>query len=171
MWRKTENEDQPVRMTFGVHSFCSCFVGESAGYVWQFKIRILNLCDLATEHQSSLLIMLHLISWRVGVALLSDCILFCAVCSESGRKLNRGLATRLQFCVSYDLRKAKFNLINIGACVYVHVCACVCGGRGRSSTSLLALYVILNELLYLSESPEVPFALFLVLAMYGCNSM
>ena len=31
---------------------------------------------------------------------LSDCILFLAVCTESDRKLNRGLSTTLQFCVS-----------------------------------------------------------------------
>ena len=26
---------------------------ESAGYVWQFKIRILHLCGLSKEHQNS----------------------------------------------------------------------------------------------------------------------
>ena len=31
---------------------------------------------------------------------LSDCILFLAVCTESDRKLNGGLSTMLQFCVS-----------------------------------------------------------------------
>ena len=35
---------------FGDHSFCSCFVGESAGYIWQFKIRILTLCAESIEH-------------------------------------------------------------------------------------------------------------------------
>ena len=33
MCGRTENEDHPVRMMFGVHSFCSCFVGESASYI------------------------------------------------------------------------------------------------------------------------------------------
>ena len=46
--RRTENEDHPVIM-FGIYSFCSYFIGESAGYVGQFKIRILNLCDVAIE--------------------------------------------------------------------------------------------------------------------------
>ena len=37
------------------------------------------------------------------------------------------------------------NFINIAACVHVCVvCVCMCG-RGRSSTSLVALYVNLNE--------------------------
>ena len=31
VWRRTENEDHPVRIMFGV--FCSCFVGVSAVYV------------------------------------------------------------------------------------------------------------------------------------------
>ena len=48
---------------------------------------------------------------------LSDCILFLAVRTESDGKLNRGLATRLQFCESYVLRK---SLIYITA--RVHVC-------------------------------------------------
>ena len=50
--RRTENEDHPVIM-FGIHSFCSYFIGESASYVWQFKIRILNLYDVAIQHHNS----------------------------------------------------------------------------------------------------------------------
>ena len=82
--------------------------------------------------------MLPLILQRVGVALLSDCILFLTVCTESDGNLNKGLATRLLFCVSYDLRRK--SLINIGGrvCVYVHVYVCVhaCVWEG-SSISLL----------------------------------
>ena len=103
-------------------------------YVWQFKIRILNLCDLAINTRIVLLIMLPWILWRVGVALLSDCILFLAVCTECDGKLNRGLATRLQFCVSYDRfyfskkkSQHRCSCMCVRACV-VCVCvrACVC---------------------------------------------
>ena len=59
--------------------------------------------------------------WRVDVALLSDCILFLAVCTESDENwLNRGLATRLLSC---DLTKKshQHSCLCACVCVYVHV--------------------------------------------------
>ena len=108
-----------------------------------------------------LLIMPPLILWRVDVvALLLDCILFLALSTESGEKLNRGNeATVLCVCV----------------CVYphvccVHVCVCVCMcGRGHIDHSLPCMWSWM-KLLHLSESPEVPLVSFLVLAMYASLS-
>ena len=60
------------------------------------------------------------------------CFLFFAVCTESDGKLNRGLAMRLQFCVSYLIDKATHVNVSARMCV---VCTCMCG-RGRSSTQL-----------------------------------
>ena len=73
---------------------------------------------------------------RVDATLRSCCILFIAVCTESDGKLNRGLAMRLQFCVSYLIDKATHVNVSAHMCV---VCMCMCG-RGRSSTHS-ALYV------------------------------
>ena len=70
--------------------------------------------------------MLPLILRRVGVALLSDCILFLAVCTESDGNLNKGLAMRLQFCVSYDLRRKSLINIDGRVCVCMFMCVCVC---------------------------------------------
>ena len=72
--------------------------------------------------------------------LLLDYILFLAVCTESDGKLNRGLATRLHFCVSYDLRKKSHRHSCLFACVCTRMCVCMCG-RGRSSTSLIQCLV------------------------------
>ena len=81
--------------------------------------------------------------------LLSDYILFLEVCTESDGKLNRGLATRLHFCVSYDLRKKSHRHSCSFACVCTHMCVlCVCacvGGGGPPHHSFNALYVNLNE--------------------------
>ena len=102
----------------------------------------------------------------------SACLLqdFAICCTESDGKLNRGLPTRLYFCVSYDVRKShqhSCSCVHVCVCVGVH-CVCmymrVCVsmfGRERSSTSLIALYVNLNNLLHLSESPKVPLVTFL----------
>ena len=92
--------------------------------------------------------MLPLILWRVDVALLSDCILFLAVCTESDGKLNRGLATRLLFFISYDLTKKSHWHSCLCACVCVRTCvscvrACVGG--------VTSLYVKLNETLALAR--------------------
>ena len=162
--RRTENEDHPVRIMFGVHSFCSCFVGESAGYVWQFKIEF-----VWCSNRIVLLIMHPLILWRVGVTLLSDCILFLTVCTESDGKLNRGLATRLLFLYRMILRK---SLIDIAACVcvcvYAHVYRVSVHVWEGSHHSLPCMWSWM-KLLHLSESLEVPLVSFLVSAM--CASL
>ena len=74
---------------------------------------------------------------RVDATLCSCCILFIAVCTESDGKLNRGLAMRLQFCVSYLIDKATHVNVSARMCV---VCTCMCG-RGGGLRHNSALYV------------------------------
>ena len=97
------------------------------------------ICDVAIEHPNN---SVHYTLWGVDITLLSDCILFLTVCSESAGKLNRAWQRGYTF-VYHILGR---SLINIAACVcvcacalcvyvlvcacascvYVHVCMCMC---------------------------------------------
>ena len=142
--------------------------------VWQFKIEMLNLCDVAIEHQNSSVDYAPFNFMKIWC---SPALRFCflPVCTESDRKLNSGLATSLQFCIPCDLRKKSHqpscSCVCVHACVscvYVYVCVCMCG-RGRSSTYVT--HCLVCELEWscctCQESPEVPLVSFLALAMYA----
>ena len=49
----------PVIM-FGIHSFCSYFIGESVVTSDSSKIRILNLYNVAIQHQNSSVLRLYM---------------------------------------------------------------------------------------------------------------
>ena len=117
-----------VRM-FVVHCFCGCFVGESAGYVWQFKMKILKLCDIAIEHQNS----------AVDYAPFNFMKSWCSPCTQ---------ILFLAVCMYWKWWKAEQEPGNEATvlccscvCVCVRACVlCMCG-RGRSSTSLIICVV------------------------------
>ena len=54
MCRRTGNEKHPLRIIFGVHSFCSCFIAmESRLHTTSDSSRLEFLYYLAIEHQNS----------------------------------------------------------------------------------------------------------------------
>ena len=65
--RRTRNEEHPVRIDNIWCSGCSFAIalhGESVPQcIWQFKIRVLNLYYLATEHQNIVLLIMHPMIW------------------------------------------------------------------------------------------------------------
>ena len=76
-----------MRITlFCVHS-AAALARESAGYVWQFKIRILHLCGLSTEHQNSSVDIEFYEEFVLPCSHVAFCF-FHAVCTESDGKLN-----------------------------------------------------------------------------------
>ena len=139
--RRTENEDHPV--IIGIHSFCSYFIGESAGYIWQFKIGILNLCDKAIEHQNSSVDYApfnFMKSWCTPALRLH--FVSCSMHWKwwKAEQVPGYKATAL--CIIIMILGK--SLINTAACV--RACVCVHLWDGEVSTSLIAiaLYVNLN---------------------------
>ena len=129
---------------FGVHSFCSCFVGESAGYVWQFKIRILNLCDVAIEHQNSSVDYApfnFMKSWCSPALRLH--FVSCSMYWKWWKAVQGPGNEATVLCIRCSWEKPHWHSCML-VCVRTCVCLCMCG-RGRSSTSLIALYVNLKE--------------------------
>ena len=152
---------------FGDHSFCSCFVGESAGYIWQFKIRILILCDESIEHLVQN-ISVHFAPFNFMKSWYSPALRLASYpgsspCRKTGFSTWGGAWVRgyfqTTFCfLQYVLKVMESwtgtwqqgyifvyhmilgkSLIDIAARLRVCVvCVCVCMcGRGRSSTSLI----------------------------------
>ena len=148
----------------GVHSFCSCFVGESAGYVWQFKIRILNLCDVAIEHQNS---SVDYAPFNFMKSWCSPALrLHFVSCSMYWKwwKAEQGPGNEATvLCIISHWQSYSCECVCTHVCrVYVHV------WEGEVfDTTLPCMWM---KLLHLSESPEVPLVWFLVLAMYASLS-